>query len=103
MGYHRLDSKRTGLIMDLIILNKYLMKRLAQNIQEVYISFLNVPQNLYKCTLPQPKTKIELYMVAQLLIKCLKDTLRDYRIFAEKSSLRKESFHNDILKFGEMP
>ncbi len=45
------------------------------------------------------KNKIELYMVAQLLIKCLKDTLRDYRIFAEKSSLRKESFHNDILKF----
>ncbi len=42
--------------------------------------------------LPQPKTKIELYMVAQLLIKCLKDTLRDYRIFAEKSSLRKSHF-----------
>ncbi len=40
-------------------------------------------------------------MVAQLLIKCLKDTLRDYRIFAEKSSLRKESFHNDILKFED--
>ncbi len=98
-GLSRLDSKRTGLIMDFNNPKQIFDEAFAQNIQEVYISFLNVPQNLYKCTLPQPKTKIELYMVAQLLIKCLKDTLRDYRIFAEKSSLRKESFHNDILKF----
>ncbi len=30
----------------------------AQNIQEVYISFLNVPQNLYKCTYHNQKQKL---------------------------------------------
>ncbi len=47
------------------------MKRFAQNIQEVYISFLNVPQ-IYINVPYHNQNKIELYMVAQLLIKCLK-------------------------------
>ncbi len=48
--------------------------------------YINVPYH--------NQNKIELYMVAQLLIKCLKDTLRDYRIFAENHHCEKESFHN---------
>ncbi len=43
-GLSRLDSKRTGLIMDFNNPKQIFDEAFAQNIQEVYISFLNVPQ-----------------------------------------------------------
>ncbi len=48
MGLSRLDSKRNRSIMDFNNPKQIFDEAFAQNIQEVYISFLNVPQNLYQ-------------------------------------------------------
>lgn len=102
-GISRLDVTKKAderkLVMDFSNPKQIFDEAFAQNIHEVYLSFLNVPQNLYKCTLPQPNTKIELYMVAQLLIKYLKDTLKDYHIFVKNQNIRNELFRNGVIKF----
>ncbi len=58
---------------------------------------------IYIMYLTTTKNKIELYMVAQLLIKCLKDTLRDYRIFAEKIIMCEKSHFIMIFLNLRMP
>jgi hypothetical protein len=55
-----------------------------ENLDDIHKSYLDVSERLYTCTLPQPKTKLELYMVAQTLVDCLRETLIDYKNFLLK-------------------
>jgi hypothetical protein len=71
-------------------------------------SFIQVPERLYRCTLPQPSTKLELYMVAQALVDCLKSALIDYREFLGsnggireiREQQNKKGFKNGITQFN---
>jgi hypothetical protein len=92
------DSKIKPVHMDFNNPRQIFDEAFAENINDANKSFVRVPERLYGCTLPQPTTKLELYMVAQSLTKCLKDTLRDYRNFLSNESTRSIST-NGIAKF----
>lgn len=71
----------------------------SSNVGDINESFLQIPERFFGCSLPQPSTKIELYMVAQAFCKCLDDSLKDYKNFLQNKGKGVRDKEKSVLTF----